>query len=214
MGSSGSGKTTLLNILGCLDQPTSGHYFLEGIDVSTWTKNELARVRNRKLGFIFQSYNLLARTSAIENVELPLLYNPEISSKERKEKAMQALVEVDLLNRVDYRPSQLSSGQQQRIAIARALVNNPILILADEATGNLDTRNSYGIMALMQELNDLHGKTIVFITHEPDIAAFSKRIITLRDGRIIKDHINIHVRNAKQDLEDLPLIDEMTTGNK
>lgn len=207
MGSSGSGKTTLLNILGCLDQPSSGHYFLQGIDVSTLSKNELARVRNRKLGFVFQSYNLLPRTSAIENVELPLLYNREISSKERQEKAMQALEQVDLLNRVHYRPSQLSSGQQQRVAIARALVNNPILILADEATGNLDTRNSYGIMALMQELNEIQGKTIVFITHEPDIASFSKRTITLRDGRIIKDSINTSVRNAKQDLENLPKID-------
>lgn len=214
MGSSGSGKTTLLNILGCLDQPTSGRYFLEGIDVSTFSKNELARLRNRKLGFVFQSYNLLPRTSAIENVELPLLYNPQISSKERQEKAMRALEEVDLLNRVHYRPSQLSSGQQQRVAIARALVNNPILILADEATGNLDTRNSYGIMALMQELNEVQGKTIVFITHEPDIAAFSKRTITLRDGRVIKDSINTNVRNAKQDLENLPKIDELATGSK
>lgn len=214
MGSSGSGKTTLLNILGCLDQPTSGRYFLEGIDVSTFSKNELARLRNRKLGFVFQSYNLLPRTSAIENVELPLLYNPQISSKERQEKAMRALEEVDLLNRVHYRPSQLSSGQQQRVAIARALVNNPILILADEATGNLDTRNSYGIMALMQELNEVQGKTIVFITHEPDIAAFSKRTITLRDGRVIKDSVNTNVRNAKQDLENLPKIDELATGSK
>lgn len=214
MGSSGSGKTTLLNILGCLDQPTSGRYFLEGIDVSTFSKNELARLRNRKLGFVFQSYNLLPRTSAIENVELPLLYNPQISSKERQEKAMRALEEVDLLNRVHYRPSQLSSGQQQRVAIARALVNNPILILADEATGNLDTRNSYGIMALMQELNEVQGKTIVFITHEPDIAAFSKRTITLRDGRVIKDSVNTNVRNAKQDLEKLPKIDELATGSK
>lgn len=214
MGSSGSGKTTLLNILGCLDQPTSGRYFLEGIDVSTFSKNELARLRNRKLGFVFQSYNLLPRTSAIENVELPLLYNPQISSKERQEKAMRALEEVDLLNRVHYRPSQLSSGQQQRVAIARALVNNPILILADEATGNLDTRNSYGIMALMQELNEVQGKTIVFITHEPDIAAFSKRTITLRDGRVIKDSANTNVRNAKQDLENLPKIDELATGSK
>lgn len=214
MGSSGSGKTTLLNILGCLDQPTSGRYFLEGIDVSTFSKNELARLRNRKLGFVFQSYNLLPRTSAIENVELPLLYNPQISSKERQEKAMRALEEVDLLNRVHYRPSQLSSGQQQRVAIARALVNNPILILADEATGNLDSRNSYGIMALMQELNEVQGKTIVFITHEPDIAAFSKRTITLRDGRVIKDSVNTNVRNAKQDLENLPKIDELATGSK
>lgn len=208
MGSSGSGKTTLLNILGCLDKPTSGDYFLDGINVSALSKNELARLRNKKLGFIFQSYNLLARTSAIENVELPLLYNPEVSFKERREKAMNALEAVNLKDRIDYLPSQLSGGQQQRVAIARALVNDPIMILADEATGNLDTRNSVGIMMLMQELNDIHGKTIVFITHEPDIASFSKRTILLRDGKIVNDTINSNVRNAKEVLQTMPIIAE------
>jgi putative ABC transport system ATP-binding protein len=206
MGSSGSGKTTLLNILGCLDQATKGNYFLEGIDVNTLSKNELARLRNKKLGFIFQSYNLLPRTSAIENVELPLLYNPEISAKQRKEKAVKALEAVELQDRSHYFPSQLSGGQQQRVAIARALINDPILILADEATGNLDSRTSYGIMMLIQELNDVYGKTIVFVTHEMDIASFSKRTITMKDGRIIKDSINDHVRNAKVVLQNLPPI--------
>lgn len=214
MGGSGSGKTTLLNILGCLDKPTSGDYLLEGINVGQLSKNELAKLRNKKLGFIFQSYNLLARTSAIENVELPLLYNPEISSKQRKEKAMSALEAVGLTDRIHYLPSQLSGGQQQRVAIARALVNDPIMILADEATGNLDTRTSYGIMMLIQELNEVHGKTIVFITHELDIASFSKRTITLKDGRIIKDSINTKVRNAKEVLQSLPVITELSTETK
>lgn len=214
MGSSGSGKTTLLNILGCLDKPTGGDYLLDGTNVSTLSKNELARLRNKKLGFIFQSYNLLARTSAIENVELPLLYNPEISAKQRREKAMSALEAVNLADRIHYLPSQLSGGQQQRVAIARALVNDPVMILADEATGNLDSRTSYGIMVLMQELNEVHGKTIVFITHEPDIASFSKRTITLRDGMIIKDSVNTNVRNAKEVLESLPPIPDLITVAK
>lgn len=214
MGSSGSGKTTLLNILGCLDRPTSGDYILDGININTLSKNELARLRNKKLGFIFQSYNLLPRTSAIENVELPLLYNPEISAKERKEKARNALEAVKLTDRISYLPSQLSGGQQQRVAIARALVNDPVMILADEATGNLDSRTSYGIMALMQELNAVHGKTIVFITHEQDIASFSKRTIILRDGSIIKDSINTNVRSAKEVLESLPPIPDLITGAK
>jgi len=211
MGSSGSGKTTLLNILGCLDQPTKGNYFLDGIDVNTLSKNELARLRNKKLGFVFQSYNLLPRTSAIENVELPLLYSPEISSKERLEKAIKALEAVNLKDRISYFPSQLSGGQQQRVAIARALVNDPILILADEATGNLDSRTSYGIMMLIQELNAVYGKTIVFVTHEMDIASFSKRTITMKDGRIISDHINAKVRNAKEVLQNLTPITELTS---
>ena len=202
MGGSGSGKTTLLNILGCLDRPSSGSYQLEGSDVSHLSKNELAALRNRKLGFIFQSYNLLPRTSSIENVELPLLYNPDISAKERHEKAINALKAVELTERMNYFPNQLSGGQQQRVAIARALVNDPLLILADEATGNLDTKTSYGIMMVMQELNESHGKTIVFITHEPDIASFSKRTITLRDGKIISDTTNQHVRSAKKVLEE------------
>jgi putative ABC transport system ATP-binding protein len=208
MGSSGSGKTTLLNILGCLDKPTEGEYFLDGTNVSKLSKTELARYRNKKLGFVFQSYNLLPRTSAIENVELPLLYNPDISAKQRKQKAMEALKAVKLTDRIHYLPSQLSGGQQQRVAIARALVNDPVMILADEATGNLDSRTSYEIMMLVQELNDVHGKTIVFVTHELDIASFSKRTITLRDGKIIKDVINSNVRNAKEVLQNLPVITE------
>lgn len=210
MGSSGSGKTTLLNILGCLDKPTEGEYILSGTHVSTLSRNELAKLRNRKLGFVFQSYNLLPRTSAIENVELPLLYNNEISAKQRKEKALKALEAVKLSDRIHYLPSQLSGGQQQRVAIARALVNDPLIILADEATGNLDSRTSYEIMMLIQELNSNQGKTIVFITHEPDIASFSKRTITLRDGKIIKDEINNNVRNAKEVLQNMPPIQELS----
>jgi putative ABC transport system ATP-binding protein len=206
MGSSGSGKTTLLNILGCLDKPTAGEYFLDGTDVSKLSKTELARYRNKKLGFVFQSYNLLARTSAIENVELPLLYNKDFSARQRKEKAMNALDAVKLTNRVNYLPNQLSGGQQQRVAIARALVNDPVMILADEATGNLDSRTSYEIMMLIQELNDVQGKTILFVTHEQDIASFSKRTITLRDGKILKDNMNKDVRSAKKVLENLPVI--------
>ena len=211
MGSSGSGKTTLLNILGCLDRPTAGEYFLDGINISNLSKTELAGLRNKKLGFIFQSYNLLPRTSAIENVELPLLYNPAVTSKQRREKAMAALEAVNLSDRIHHLPSQLSGGQQQRVAIARALVNDPVMILADEATGNLDTRTSFGIMMLIQELNEVHGKTIVFVTHELDIATFSKRTILLRDGRIIKDEVNDHVRNAKEALETMPVIAELST---
>jgi putative ABC transport system ATP-binding protein len=214
MGSSGSGKTTLLNILGCLDKPTNGEYFLDGVDVSKRSKTELARFRNKKLGFVFQSYNLLPRTSAIENVELPLLYNPEISARQRREKAMSALEAVKLTDRIHYLPSQLSGGQQQRVAIARALVNDPVMILADEATGNLDSRTSCEIMMLIQELNNDQGKTIVFITHEPDIAAFSKRTITLKDGRIIKDTINNNVKSAKEVLKNLPVITELSTITK
>lgn len=214
MGSSGSGKTTLLNVLGCLDQPTAGDYILDGININTLSKNELARLRNRKLGFIFQSYNLLARTSAIENVELPLLYTPGISAKERRERAMKALASVNLSDRIQYLPSQLSGGQQQRVAIARALVNDPLIILADEATGNLDSRTSYGIMMLMQELNEVHGKTIVFITHEPEIASFSKRTITLRDGSIIQDRINTNIRSARAVLENLPPLTDLIPEKK
>lgn len=208
MGSSGSGKTTLLNILGCLEKPTVGEYLLDGINVSNLSKNELAGVRNKKLGFVFQSYNLLARTSAIENVELPLLYNKEFSASERKQKAIQALEAVNLGNRLQHLPGQLSGGQQQRVAIARALVNDPVMILADEATGNLDSRTSYEIMALIQELNNDKGKTIVFVTHEPDIAAFSKRTITLKDGKIIKDEINNNVQNARETLKKMPVLNE------
>ncbi len=201
MGSSGSGKTTLLNILGCLDRPSSGDYLLDGVNVSQLSRNALAHLRNQKLGFVFQSYNLLPRTSAIENVELPLLYNKDISAKQRKEKAQQALEAVKLANRIHHLPSQLSGGQQQRVAIARALVNDPVMILADEATGNLDSRTSYEIMSLMQDLNSLHGKTIVFVTHEPDIASFSKRTVTLKDGKIISDATNKNIRNAQEVLK-------------
>jgi putative ABC transport system ATP-binding protein len=204
MGSSGSGKTTLLNILGCLDQPGNGSYLLDGVDVKALSRNDLARLRNQKIGFVFQSYNLLARTSALENVELPLLYNNKVSTVLRREKALQALQAVKLGDRSDHMPSQLSGGQQQRVANARALVNEPVMILADEATGNLDTRTSYEIMLLLQELNS-QGKTIVFVTHEPDIAAFSSRTITLKDGRIVKDVTNTNVRSAREALNALPM---------
>jgi len=208
MGSSGSGKTTLLNILGCLDRPTIGSYFLDGVDVKQLTRDELAQLRNHKIGFVFQSYNLLPRTTALENVELPLLYNRDVSAAERRERAVHALEAVKLADRFDHTPSQLSGGQQQRVAIARALVNEPVMILADEATGNLDSRTSYDIMALMQELNSQQGKTIVFVTHEPDIASFSSRTIQLRDGMIQKDYKNEHRRSAKEMLATLPTADD------
>jgi putative ABC transport system ATP-binding protein len=203
MGSSGSGKTTLLNTLGCLDKPTDGTYLLDGVDVRKLGRNELAKLRNHKIGFVFQAYNLLARTSALENVELPLLYNPQFSARERKEKAIRALEAVNLGDRLDHTPSQLSGGQQQRVAIARALVNEPVMILADEATGNLDSRSSYSIMALLQDLN-AQGKTIVFVTHEPDIASFSSRTIMLRDGKVMKDSRNENKRSATDELAALP----------
>jgi putative ABC transport system ATP-binding protein len=207
MGSSGSGKTTMLNILGCLDKPTSGTYRLDDVDIMQLGRNELAELRNRKIGFVFQAYNLLARTSAMENVELPLLYNSSISTSQRHQMAMKALEAVRLSDRLGHLPSQLSGGQQQRVAIARALVNEPVMILADEATGNLDSRTSYEIMALFQELNR-QGRTIVFVTHEPDIAAFSSRTITLKDGRVIKDSPNQNVRSAKAALESLPVSED------
>jgi len=208
MGSSGSGKTTLLNILGCLDKPTIGDYILDGVNIKKLSRNELARLRNEKIGFVFQAYNLLARTSARENVELPLLYNSSVSTKERHERSLKALESVKLENRLDHLPNQLSGGQQQRVAIARALVNEPVMILADEATGNLDSRTSYEIMALMQELNQKQGKTIVFVTHEPDIAAFSSRTITLKDGKVVKDTKNENVKSAKEVLMSLPNNDD------
>lgn len=206
MGASGSGKSTLLNILGCLDKPTHGQYFLDEVPVADLSKNELARLRNLKIGFVFQSFNLLPRTSALENTELPLLYNPKVSSKERRERAISALEAVGLANRMDHTPSQLSGGQQQRVAIARALVNDPVMILADEATGNLDTRTTYDIMALFQDLNR-RGKTIVFVTHEPDIATLSSRTVTLRDGVIIKDEVNDKPLSALDMLQSLPIND-------
>ncbi len=186
MGTSGSGKSTLLNILGCLDKPTSGDYLIDGVSASAKNDVELSLIRNRKIGFVFQSYNLLARTTALEQVELPLLYNPSVGTKERRERARYALEQVGLSDRMGHLPNQLSGGQQQRGAIARALVNDPVMILADEATGNLDTRTSYEVMSLFQELNS-QGKTICFVTHETDIATFTTRSIRLRDGRIISD---------------------------
>ena len=204
MGASGSGKSTMLNIIGCLDKPTDGEYILDNTSIGELNKNQLASLRNSKLGFVFQSYNLLPRTSALENVELPLYYNPKIKAKERKERALQALEAVNLLDRIDHMPNQLSGGQQQRVAIARSLVNDPVVILADEATGNLDTRTSYEIMELFQELNE-KGKTIVFVTHEPDIARLTSRNIVFRDGHIIKEHLVTNRPLAKDILKSLPV---------
>jgi putative ABC transport system ATP-binding protein len=203
MGSSGSGKSTMLNILGCLDQPSSGTYEIDGVSMKDLSRNELATIRNEKIGFIFQSYNLLARTSAIENVELPLLYNSKVSTDERRERAVKALEMVGLGDRLHHTPSQLSGGQQQRVAIARSLVNNPVMILADEATGNLDTRTSYEIMSLFQDLNK-QGITITFVTHEPDIATFSNRTIVLKDGVVMQDYKNHKVQSAANELAKLP----------
>lgn len=204
MGASGSGKSTMLNILGCLDKPTSGEYMLDGVPMSKMNKNQLALLRNEKLGFIFQSYNLLPRTTALENVELPLYYNSKVKSKERKERAIHALNLVGLADRMHHMPNQLSGGQQQRVAIARSLVNDPVVILADEATGNLDTRTSYEIMELFQKLND-QGKTIVFVTHEPDIARFMKRNIIFRDGRIQKEVMVSNRHFATELIKNLPV---------
>lgn len=201
MGASGSGKSTLLNILGCLDSANAGSYMLDGEIIKSLDKNQLADIRNKKLGFIFQSYNLLSRTDALENVELPLLYNNTISNEERRKLAIEVIEMMGLLDRIHHTPSQLSGGQQQRVAIARSLVNNPRVILADEATGNLDTRTSYEIMSIIQELNKM-GKTIVFVTHEPDIAAFSSRTITLKDGMIISDTRHTIVESALEKLEE------------
>jgi putative ABC transport system ATP-binding protein len=204
MGASGSGKSTLLNILGCLDLPTSGDYLLDGVNVKSLNKNQLASIRNQKLGFVFQSYNLLPRTTALENVELPLLYNPGVSNAERKERAEKALFAVGLKDRMKHLSNQMSGGQQQRVAIARSIVNSPVVIFADEATGNLDTHTSFEIMALFQELND-KGITICFVTHEPEIAGFTKRNVEFRDGRIIKD-LSIETPNrANLALEMLPV---------
>jgi len=204
MGASGSGKSTLLNILGCLDTPTSGEYILDGIPVKSMSKNERAHLRNHKIGFVFQTYNLLPRTTALENVELPLMYNSGTSARLRREKAEFVLEAVGLSDRLNHTPSQMSGGQQQRVAIARALVNDPVIILADEATGNLDTRTSYEIMALFQKLHG-EGKTIAFVTHEPDIANFSSRSILLRDGRIVKDERRGLIGSAADMLAALPV---------
>jgi putative ABC transport system ATP-binding protein len=197
MGSSGSGKSTLMNILGCLDRPTSGAYFLGGKDVSRCTRSELAEVRNRTLGFVFQNFNLLARTSALENVELPLLY-AGVDRRERLDRATRALERVGLGERLQHRPSQLSGGQQQRVAIARAIVNDPRVVLADEPTGNLDTKTSVGVMALFQELWAA-GLTILFVTHEPDVAQYASRIVVLRDGKVVSDQSQ-RARRAADDL--------------
>ena len=186
MGTSGSGKSTLLNILGCLDTPSAGDYIIDGVSIKKLSKNELSTLRNRKIGFVFQNYNLLARTTALENVELPLFYNSDVPAKERRDRAIEALKLVGLESRMEHMPNQLSGGQQQRVAIARALVNDPVILLADEATGNLDTRTSYEIMSLFQDLHE-QGKTIAFVTHEPDIATCTTRKIKLRDGQIIED---------------------------
>lgn len=204
MGASGSGKSTMLNILGCLDKPSGGEYLLDGVPMSKMNKNQLALLRNQKLGFIFQSYNLLPRTTALENVELPLYYNSKVKSKERRERAIHALDLVGLADRMHHMPNQLSGGQQQRVAIARSLVNDPVVILADEATGNLDTRTSYEIMELFQKLND-QGKTIVFVTHEPDIARFMKRNIIFRDGRIQKEVVVGNRHFASELIKNLPV---------
>ncbi|WP_262901534.1 ABC transporter ATP-binding protein [Flavihumibacter profundi] len=208
MGSSGSGKSTLLNLIGCLDKATEGDYFLDSTNVKSLDKNELAELRNKKIGFVFQSFNLLPRTSALENVELPLLYQKGISRSERKERAMQALEKVKLADRFEHTPNQLSGGQQQRVAIARALVNEPVLVLADEPTGNLDTRTSYEILNLLQELNRDQQKTILLVTHEPDIATFSSRTLILRDGKLLRDFQNITVRSAKEALAAIPVNDD------
>ena len=203
MGTSGSGKSTLLNQLGCLDTPSDGEYLLDGFSVGKMNKNERSTIRNRKIGFVFQSYNLLPKTTALENVELPLIYNPAISAQERKEKAIHALESVGLQDRMYHKSNQMSGGQMQRVAIARALVNDPVLILADEATGNLDSRTAFEIIVLFQELYK-KGRTIIFVTHNQELAAYSSRNIVLRDGKIIKDTINTKIESAKAALEALP----------
>jgi putative ABC transport system ATP-binding protein len=203
MGTSGSGKSTLLNLLGCLDTPTSGEYYLDGISIKKMDKDQRADIRNKKIGFVFQSYNLLPKTTAIENVELPLVYNQEVTAKERHERAIKALQEVGLGDRMHHKSNQLSGGQQQRVAIARALVNNPVIILADEATGNLDSRTSYEILALFQRLYR-EGRTVLFVTHNPDLAKFSSRNIILRDGKVINDTQNSSIASAEEFLASLP----------
>ena len=203
MGTSGSGKSTLLNLLGCLDVPTSGEYYLDGVPVRRMSGNERATLRNRKIGFVFQSYNLLPKTTAVENVELPLLYNSSVSRAQRRRKAEEALCAVGLRDRMNHKSNQMSGGQQQRVAIARALVNDPVIILADEATGNLDSRTSFEILTLFQRLN-AEGRTIIFVTHNPEIARYSSRNITLRDGRIIEDAVNGDIASAAETLASLP----------
>ena len=203
-GTSGSGKSTLLNQLGCLDTPTSGEYFLDVISVRTMPKTKRARLRNRKIGFVFQSYNLLPKTTAVENVELPLMYNTEVSASERREKAIKALQAVGLGDRLYHKSNQMSGGQMQRVAIARALVNDPAVLLADEATGNLDTRTSFEMLVLFQELYK-QGHTIIFVTHNPEIAEYASRNINLRDGKIREDTVNTNIKSAAEALAQLPV---------
>ncbi|MDY5090590.1 MAG: ABC transporter ATP-binding protein [Prevotella sp.] len=203
MGKSGSGKSTLLNQLGCLDTPSSGEYLLDGISVRTMSKSQRAVLRNRKIGFIFQNYNLLPKTTSVENVELPLMYNAEVGAKERFDRAVEALKAVGLGSRLYHKSNQMSGGQMQRVAIARALVNNPAVILADEATGNLDTRTSFEILVLFQKLH-AQGRTIIFVTHNPDIAHYSSRNIMLRDGKVISDEVNTNILSAADGLAALP----------
>lgn len=207
MGTSGSGKSTLLNTLDCLDTPTSGEYLLDGISVRTMSKPQRAVLRNRKIGFVFQSYNLLPKTTAVENVELPLMYNSSVSASERRRRAIEALQAVGLGDRLEHKSNQMSGGQMQRVAIARALVNNPAVILADEATGNLDTRTSFEILVLFQKLH-AEGRTIIFVTHNPEIAQYSSRNIVLRDGQIKDDTINTQIQNAAEALAALPKQEE------
>ena len=203
MGTSGSGKSTLLNTLGCLDTPTEGEYLLDGIAVRSMSKAQRAVLRNRKIGFVFQNYNLLAKTTAVENVELPLMYNSAVSAAERRVRAIEALKAVGLGERLEHKSNQMSGGQMQRVAIARALVNNPAVILADEATGNLDTRTSFEILVLFQKLHQ-EGRTIIFVTHNPDIARYSSRNIRLSDGQVVEDSRNDNILSAADALAQLP----------
>lgn len=207
MGTSGSGKSTLLNTLGCLDTPTAGEYYLDGISVRTMDKNQRVTLRNRKIGFVFQNYNLLPKTTAIENVELPLMYNSSVSAAERYSRAVEALKAVGLGDRLMHKSNQMSGGQMQRVAIARALVNNPAVILADEATGNLDTRTSFEVLVLFQQLH-AQGRTIIFVTHNPEIAQYSSRNITLRDGHVTGDVLNENMLSAAETLAKLPKSEE------
>ncbi|MDD4514673.1 ABC transporter ATP-binding protein [Massilibacteroides sp.] len=207
MGTSGSGKSTLLNTLGCLDTPTKGEYYLDGTPVRSMGKNARATLRNRKIGFVFQSYNLLPKTTAIENVELPLMYNPSFNAVQRREKAIESLVAVGLGDRLNHKSNQMSGGQMQRVAIARALVNSPAVILADEATGNLDTRTSFEILVLFQKLH-AEGRTIIFVTHNPEIACYTSRNITLKDGRVVSDTYNNNILSAAEALAKLPKNDD------
>ena len=203
MGTSGSGKSTLLNQLGCLDTPTSGEYILDGTPVRSMSKNQRARLRNRKIGFVFQNYNLLAKTTAVENVELPLMYNSKYNAAQRREAAIKALQAVGLGDRLEHKSNQMSGGQMQRVAIARALVNDPAVVLADEATGNLDTRTSFEMLVLFQRLH-AEGRTIIFVTHNPEIAQYSSRNIQLRDGKIREDTVNTNILSAAEALAALP----------